>query len=629
MEFIKQFMKFKVKGVIIMSKTMLEEKEYSFESLDKRIWGRLFKIMWEDKKLMILLFIFMVFTALLDIVFPLLNRYALDYYVLGDNSMDNIWIFFSIYVVLSGLQCLNVFLFFNFAARLESRFGKSLREKAFTKLQNLSFSYYDKTANGWLMARLTGDVNRLAEILAWSIVDFVWGIFVMGGIAMVMIAIDFKMALCLLIVVPFVFYICNFFQKKILKAHRKTRAINSKITASFAEGINGAKTTKTLSLEDVNLDEFTHKTKDMKMESIRAAKINAVFQPVVFLFSAIVIAGLLYIGGQQVVLKTIEFGTLTLFINYSNLFFDPLKQIARLLAEFQMAQANAERILGLIDEEVEIVDRDDVIAKYGTLQNPITENFEKIKGNVQFDDVTFYYNEKEVVLDRFSLDVKQGEMVALVGHTGSGKSTIVNMLCRFYEPKKGSILIDGKDYKDRSISWLHSQLGYVLQTPTLFSGSIKENIKYAKPDASDEDMITIAKMVNAHDFIMKMEHGYDSEVGEGGDKLSTGEKQLISFARALLCDPSIIILDEATSSIDTEKEKLIQSAIANLLKNRTSFVVAHRLSTIVNADKIVVLDHGKIIEMGNHETLMAKKAHYYELYTNQYREEQENVILKK
>lgn len=620
-------MKFKAKGGIKMSKTMLEEKEYSFDSLDKRIWGRLFKIMWEDKNLMILLFVFMVFTALLDIVFPLLNRYALDYYVLGENSIDNIWIFFSVYVVLSALQCLNVFFFFKFAARLESRFGKSLREKAFTKLQHLSFSYYDRTANGWLMARLTGDVNRLAEILAWSVVDFVWGIFVMGGIAMVMIAIDIKMALCLLIVVPFVFFVCNYFQKKILKAHRRTRAINSKITASFAEGINGAKTTKTLSLEEVNLTEFIHKTKDMKMESIRAAKINAIFQPVVFLFSAIVIAGLLYIGGQQVLLKTIEFGTLTLFINYSNLFFDPLKQIARLLAEFQMAQANAERILGLIDEEVEIVDRENVIEKYGTLQQPRVENFEKIIGNVVFDDVTFYYNKNEVVLDRFSLDVKQGEMVALVGHTGSGKSTIVNMLCRFYEPKKGRILIDGKDYKDRSISWLHSQLGYVLQTPTLFSGTIRENIKYAKPEASDEEMITIAKMVNAHDFIMNMEDGYDSEIGEGGDKLSTGEKQLLSFARALICNPGIIILDEATSSIDTEKEKLIQTAIAKLLQGRTSFVVAHRLSTIVNADKIIVLDHGKIVEMGTHDTLMAQKGHYFELYTNQYKEEQEKAVL--
>ncbi|MDD3049126.1 MAG: ABC transporter ATP-binding protein [Bacilli bacterium] len=610
-----------------MSKnSILEEKEFSFETLDKRIWSRLIKIMWEDKRLVIQLFIFMILTAILDIIYPLLNRHAIDYYAIEQNSMDTLPMFFIVYVLCSAIQCLNVYLFFKYAARLESNFGKNLRQKAFNKLQNLSFSYFDKTANGWLMARLTGDVNRLAEILAWSIVDFVWGVVVMFGIAVVMLMIDIKMALCLLIIVPFVFMISNYFQKKILKAHRKTRAINSKITASFAEGINGAKTTKTLSLEQVNLEDFISKSSNMKMESIRAARINAMFQPVVFLFSAVVIASLLYIGGNQVLLKTIEFGTLVLFINYANLFFDPLKQIARILAEFQMAQANAERILDLLDEEVEITDREDVIAKYGTLQKPKTDNYEKIRGAVSFKNVTFYYNEKEVVLDNFNLDVKQGEMIALVGHTGSGKSTIVNMLCRFYEPVKGTIEIDGTDYRNRSISWLHSQLGYVLQTPTLFSGTIRENIKYAKPEATDEEMIRIAKMVNAHEFIMQMEGGYDATIGEDGDKLSTGEKQLISFARALLCNPGIVILDEATSSIDTEKEKLIQSAISTLLKGRTSFVVAHRLSTIVDADKIVVLDHGKIVELGTHNELMALKGQYYGLYTNQYREDKQKAI---
>lgn len=612
-----------------MSKqSILEEKEFSFNTLDKRIWFRLIKMMWEDKSLIIKLFIFMILTAVLDVIYPLLNRYAIDHYAIELNRMDTLPLFFLLYVLCAIIQCLNTYLFFKYAARLESNFGKNLRQKAFIKLQNLSFSYFDRTANGWLMARLTGDVNRLAEILAWSIVDFVWGIVLMIGITVVILTIDIKMALCLLIIVPFVFFISNYFQKKILLAHRKTRAINSKITASFAEGINGAKTTKTLSLEQTNLNEFIQKSSSMKIESIRAARINAMFQPVVFLCSAIVIAALLYVGGNQVLLKTIEFGTLVMFVNYANLFFDPLKQIARTLAEFQMAQANAERILDLLDEEVEIKDTEAVIAKYGTLQHPKTEVFGDIKGDVHFQDVTFYYNEKEVVLEHFNLDVKKGEMVALVGHTGSGKSTIVNLLCRFYEPIAGSITIDGVDYRKRSLTWLHSKLGYVLQTPTLFSGTIRANIKYARPDASDEEMMQIAKMVNAHDFIMKMEKGYDTMIGEGGDMLSTGEKQLISFARALLCNPSIVILDEATSSIDTEKEKLIQSAIASLLKGRTSFVVAHRLSTIVNADKIVVLDHGKIVEMGTHKELMKLKGQYYELYTNQYREIKQKESLR-
>lgn len=606
-------------------KSILEEQTYEFDSLDRKIWGRLIKIMWEDKKLVIALFIFMILTAVIDIVLPLLNKQAIDFYVIEQNSRDSLPIFAAIYIGCIIMGCINVYFFFRLAAKLESNFGCNLREKAFVKLQELSFSYYDKTANGWLMARLTGDVNRLAEILAWSIVDFVWGIFVMIGIAAVMLAVDTKLALCLLVVVPFVFYTCSYFQKKILQAHRKTRAINSKITAAFAEGINGAKTTKTLVLEERNLDEFTSKSSQMKKESIHAARINALFQPVVFLFSALVLAMILYVGGKQVLLHTIAFGTLSLFINYANLFFDPLKQIARLLAEFQMAQANAERILGLLDEPVEIIDQKHVIQKYGTLFAPKEEVYEPISGAIRFKDVTFYYNENEIVLDHFSLDVEAGQTIALVGHTGSGKSTVVNLLCRFYEPKSGSIIIDGKDYRERSLGWLHSKLGYVLQTPTLFSGTIKDNIRYANPKASDEDVIRVAKLVSAHDFIMEMDKGYDSEVGEGGDKLSTGEKQLISFARALICNPDIVILDEATSSIDTQKEKQIQKAIATLLKGRTSFVVAHRLSTIVNADKIIVLDHGKIIEMGTHKSLLAKKGHYYELCTNQHEEEKQNA----
>lgn len=609
--------------------SMFKEKEFTFESLDKRIWLRLIKIMIKDKKLIITLFTVMVITAIFDVIFPLMNKFAIDHYVIAHQETSTIPWFIIIYASGIIIQCFTVYLFFREAAKLESRFGKKLREMCFNKLQNLSFSYFDRTANGWLMARLTGDIDRLAEIMAWSIVDFVWGFVVMFGIAGVMIMLNMTMALCLLIVVPFVFLACSYFQKKVLLAHRKTRQINSKITASIAEGINGAKTTKTLCLEEHNHNEFIKVTNAMRKQSIYAARINAMFQPIIYLFSAIVLSALVYIGGGQVLAAAIPFGTLQLFISYTTTFFDPLRQIARLLAEFQMAQANAERILGLLDEPIEIVDRKDVIEKYGTILNPKEENYEEIHGNVTFDHVNFYYNENEIVLDDFYLEVKQGEMIALVGHTGSGKSTIVNLLCRFYEPKKGKIMIDGVDYQDRSIAWLHSQLGYVLQTPTLFSGTIRENIKFGNPEASDEKMVEVTKMVNAHQFITNLEKGYDTEVGEGGDKLSTGEKQLISFARALICDPRIVILDEATSSIDTQKEKMIQEAIVTLLKGRTSFVVAHRLSTIVNADRILVMDHGKIIENGTHDSLMKEKGHYYDLYTNQYREEKEKELLKR
>lgn len=620
-------MKYKVKEVANMANNMFEEKEFHTDTFDKGTWSKVLTILWEHKKQVIPLICFSTLLALVDVVMPLLNRFAIDTYVINKQETETLPLFIGLYVLMILLQCLFVYMFFRLAARIESGFGKNLRKKCFEKLQVLTFAYFDRTANGWLMARITSDTARLAEILAWSCVDVVWGLFVMLGITVVMLIVNWQMALAVLFIVPILWFVSLYFQRRILSAQRKTRKVNSKITAGFAEGINGAKTTKTLGIEKENYDEFQIKTRDMKTYSMRAVKINAIFQPIVFLLSSVVIALLLYLGGNQVLLATIQFGTLSLFVNYANLFFDPLKQIARVLAEVQMAQASAERVVSLLEEEVEIQDRPDVIEKYGTILAPKKENFEPLYGEVDFDHVDFYYNEKEKILTDFNLHVKQGEMIALVGETGSGKSTIVNLLCRFYEPKGGHIHIDKKDYQDRSVGWLHSHIGYVLQTPNLFSGTIKDNIRYGRPEASDEEVVEVAKLIHAHDFISRMDVGYNSEVGEGGDRLSTGEKQLISFARAILSNPSIVILDEATSSIDTESEKAIQHAIQKLLENRTSFVVAHRLSTIVEADKIVVLQHGKILELGNHKELMSKQGYYYELFTSQYIEEKQNELL--
>ncbi len=600
-----------------MSKSILKEEESDLKSLDKTIWMKLIRILLVDKKIVVQSIAIILFMSCIDIFLPYLNKFAIDYYITSQNGYNYIGYFIIVYLTCIILQSINVYLSFKRMAILESNFGKRLRKMAFHKLQNLSFSYYDRTANGWLVARLTGDVNRLAEILAWGIFDFGWGIFLMTGILITMFVINAKMACVLLVLMPFVFIVSRYFQKKILLAQRKSRTINSKITASFAEGINGAKTTKTLHLERRNANDFFETSSEMKSYSLRAAKINALFQPMIYLFSAIVIAALLQIGGIDLQNNTITFGTLALFINYAQMFFDPLKMIARLLAEFQMAQANAERILGLLEEEVEIVDTDDVIEQYGTLMQPKKHNYVSIMGNIEFKNIDFYYKKDEIILENFNFKAKAGEMIALVGHTGSGKSTLVNLLSRFYEPKSGEILIDDIDYRKRSLGWLHSQLGYVLQTPTLFSGTIKENIAYGMKNASDEKIMEVAKLVNAHGFIMELQKGYETSIGEGGDLLSTGEKQLISFARALLCDPKIIILDEATSSIDTQKEQLIQEAMQVLLQNRTSFVVAHRLSTIEKADIILVMDHGKIVEQGSHKHLLSLKGSYYDLYQKQ------------
>lgn len=597
--------------------SILKEKEYTEEKFDLTLWKKIIKILMEHKKHVYLLILFNVFIAMSDVIFPLMNRSAINDFAINKGQDTSLTAFCIFYVIMIIFKSFSLFMFFQFAGHIESDFGKNLRKKCFDRVQQLSFPYFDRTANGWIMARISSDCSRIAETLAWSFVDLFWGIFLIVELTIVMLVIDWKMACAVLVIVPILFVISLYFQKRILRAQRETRKANSFVTAGFSESINGAKTTKTLGVERKNYEEFMTKTHSFKMYSLKAIFLNSIFQPIVFLLAALVIAMLMTIGGQEVLLGAIEFGTLSLFINYADLFFEPLKQIARIMSELQVAQANGERIISLIEEPIEITDREDVIEKYGTLLNPKTENYEELHGDVDFNHVEFYYNENEPVLTDFDLHVKQGNMIALVGETGSGKSTIVNLLCRFYEPKNGEIWIDGHNVQDRSIGWLHSNIGYVLQSPTLFSGTILDNIRFGRPDATEEEVIEVAKLIHAHDFIMKTEKGYHSQVGEGGDLLSTGEKQLISFARALLSNPRIVILDEATSSIDTESEKLIQNAIATLLKDRTSFVVAHRLSTIVDADQILVLDHGKIMEQGTHTELMNLKGMYYELFTSQ------------
>ncbi|MDD4835412.1 MAG: ABC transporter ATP-binding protein, partial [Lutispora sp.] len=419
------------------------------------------------------------------------------------------------------------------------------------------------------------------------------------------------------------------FQQKILKAHRKIRKINSRITGALNEGITGAKTTKTLVREEENLQEFKELTLSMYNSSVKAAVYSAIYLPLVLTLGSIGTGMAMWYGGKAVILESISYGTLVLFISYTIQFFEPVMDLARIFSELQSAQASAERIISLIDTEPEITDTTEVLERYGDAFNPKPENWPEIKGNIVFKNVSFSYKDGEKVLEDFNLNVKAGQSIALVGETGSGKSTIVNLLCRFYEPERGEILIDGTNYKERSQAWLQSNLGYVLQAPHLFSGTVWDNIRYGKLDAEEDDIIRAAKMVNAHEFIMKLEKGYETEVGEGGNRLSTGEKQLVSFARAILADPRIFVLDEATSSVDTETEKIIQDAIQKVLKGRTSFIIAHRLSTIRSSDRILVISDGKMIEDGNHTKLMEEKGHYYRLYTNQFLQEQESEILGK
>ncbi len=568
----------------------------------------------------------MLVISAIEVSLPLMIKYAIDTFIVPGQT-EGLMTFGIRYMALIVVMSAIVFVFIALAGKVEMDLVYVLRRDGFEKLQKLSYSYYDKNATGRIMSRLTSDITRVGEIVAWGLVDFVWSISMMAGIMVIMFITNWKLALAVMAVIPVLIGISIFFQEKMLKTHRVIRKINSRITGAFNEGILGAKTSKVLNREGENINEFGELTGTMKRKSVQAAIFSALYLPMVIGLGAVGTVLVLGLGGTWVADLTVSLGTLVLFLNYTVRFFDPVREFARVFAEMQSAQAALERIISLIDAEPDIVDSAEILDKYGDFGEKIETAGDGVAGHITFDDVTFHYTPEEPVLTNFSLDVAAGETIALVGETGSGKSTIVNLACRFYEPISGKILIDGVDYRERSQHWLHAHLGYVLQSPHLFSGSILENIRYGRLDATDEEVKEAARIVDAEGFILRLEADYHTEVGEGGTKLSTGEKQLISFARAVLANPRIFILDEATSSVDTETEMKVQNAIEKVLEGRTSFIIAHRLSTIRNADRILVIEKGRVIESGSHDQLMNRHGHYYTLYRNQYIEEREMELL--
>ncbi len=608
-----------------------EEQDYTQRfslSLWKNILRYAKEYYWDLGKLAVV----MAITAGCDVVFPLMTTYAIDHFIPNLNhpgTMEGVPGFVAVYLALLLLQVATIYYFLYLGGKIEVGVCYTIRKQAFRKLQELPFSYYDRMPVGYLMSRMTSDTQRLAETIGWSLLDLAWGAVMLTAASITMLVLNWKMALIVMLVVPPLAVISWWFQQRILKAYRAVRKTNSQITGAFNEGIMGAKTTKTLVREEMNMEEFTNLTHEMKKSSVRAASLSAVYLPIVVALGSLATAYALWQGGHAVLIGGMTLGVLQAFINYTVQFFEPIRNIANVFAEMQSAQAAAERVLTLLETEPDIVDSPDVEAKFGDNFHPKKENWPALKGDVEFCHVDFQYKEGEKVLSDFNLKINAGETIALVGPTGAGKSTVVNLICRFYEPTAGEIKIDGVNYKERSQLWLQSNLGYVLQEPRLFSGTIRDNIRYARLDASDEEIENAARMVNAEPFILKMEKGYDTDVGEGGSRLSTGEKQLISFARAILADPRIFVLDEATSSVDTQTEQIIQHAISKVLTGRTSFIIAHRLSTVRTADRILVIDDGRIKEMGSHSELLRKKGAYYNLYTNQFQEEQAMEILGK
>jgi ATP-binding cassette subfamily B protein len=500
--------------------------------------------------------------------------------------------------------------------------GRDMKKASFDHLQTLSFSYYNQNSVGYIHARVMSDTGRIGGLVSWGLMDGVWNVTYLVGAIVVMLSINWKLALMVLVIVPITALFSTYFQKKLVWLNRKIREINSRITGNFNEGITGAKTTKTLVVEKKMEKDFNETSEEMTRTSIRAAHFRALFTSLISFASYLALALVLWQGGYITMEQVIELGTLSVFMSYAQGMMEPIQWIVRAVSDLVMVQVNVERFTRLMETESDVADTPEVMEKYGDAFEPKKENWEPLHGDIEFKDVSFKYPDgDEYILEHFDLKVPQGTNVAIVGETGAGKSTLVNLVCRFFEPTSGQILIDGRDARERSQLWLHSNIGYVLQTPHLFSGSVLENLRYGKPDATMEEIEAAVKSVSADGVIARMEKGYDSDVGEGGDLLSTGEKQLISFARAILADPRIFVLDEATSSIDTVTEKLIQDAIANLMKGRTSFVIAHRLSTIRQADVILVVKDGKIIERGTHLELMAMKGYYFNLYTRQFQEE--------
>lgn len=580
----------------------------------------------EHKKIFVWMIITTALASVIDSVYPLFNQYALNHFI-ARHTLDTIVIFTLGYIVMIIAQCLLNFVSCFFCGKIEMNINKDLRNASFNHLQELSFAYFNQNNVGYIHARVMSDTGRIGEMVSWILMDTLYQVTYLIFVFVNMFLIEPRLAFLLALVVPAGVLISMFFQKHLVVLNRKVREMNSTITGDFNEGITGAKSIKTMVIEDRINEDFDEDTSKMEEISITTRRYRALFISLVSLMSSVALALVLWKGGSLTLQKVILIGTLSVFMSYAINMLEPVQNIIGNISVLISTQVNIERLTNLLNEKSDVADSEEVIEKYGDTFHPKKENWESLHGDVEFKDVSFRYPDgEEMVLENFNLVVPQGTNVAIVGETGAGKSTLVNLVCRFFEPTKGQVLIDGRDARERSQLWLHSNIGYVLQTPHLFSGTVRDNLRYGNPDADDETIWNALKLVNAEGVIAKMDKGLDSEVGEGGDLLSTGEKQLLSFARAILADPRILVLDEATASIDTLTEKAIQDAIFTVIKGRTSFVIAHRLSTIVDSDVILVVKDGKIIERGRHTELMAARGYYYQLYTRQYEEMVTNMV---
>ena len=586
--------------------------------------GRILPYLAKVKKLLLIMVFFGLMGSLTDIILPLFQRYALDHFV-GQGVFDTVVIFVILYILTVLAAAVSNYIACALATIAEMRTNRELRQLGFAHLQTLSFSYFNQNSVGYIHARLMSDTSRIGSLVSWTLVDCVWRISYLVGAVVVMVALDPKLAAMVLAILPLLVVLYSIFQKRLIRVNREIREVNSQITGNFNEGITGAKTIKSLAIEEKMEARFTGDTQTMRKKSVQASRLRGLFSGTMNLASSVALAIVLWKGGY---IATEELGTFSVFMSYAQGMMEPLRWLVDIISDLITTQVNIERFTDLLAVRSDVVDTPEVIERYGDILNPKRGNWEELVGDIEFEDVTFQYPDgDETVLAHFSLKIPFGTHLAIVGETGAGKSTLVNLVCRFYEPTQGRVLIDGRDARERSQLWLHSAIGYVLQTPHLFSGTVRENLLMGNPQATEDQIWDALRTVSADTVIDHLEKGLDTDVGEGGDLLSTGEKQLISFARAILADPKILILDEATASVDTLTEARIQAALEAVTAGRTCLMIAHRLSTVRDADMILVVRNGRIVEQGTHSQLLALQGYYYELYARQYEDETTANIL--
>lgn len=562
------------------------------------------------KQMIPLVVVLMIIGTITKLAVPYLTGAAIDQAIAPEKGSPSLSMLYKITItvlVLYIIQYITGIFRIKYTNIIGQRVIYDLRADLFRHIQRLSFNFYDKRPAGSVLVRVTNDVNSLQDLFTNGVVNLLIDCVQLAGIVVILLLINWKLGLAVIVTVPIMFFISTALRVRIRRAWQEVRTKNSRINSHLNESIQGIRVTQAYTQEEENMKFFDHMNADSKKSWDKASAMNQAFGPLIEITGGFGSLILFWLGATLIQSGELTVGLLIAFSNYVGNFWEPINRLGQMYNQLLVAMASSERIFEFIDEKPNIDDA------------PNAKKLPQIKGDIKLEKVVFEYEKGRQALKGIDLDVKAGQSIALVGHTGSGKSTIINLLSRFYDITDGKITIDGNDIRQVTVESLRHQIGMVLQDTFIFSGTIRDNIRFGRLDATDEEIEEVAKAVDAHEFIINMPNGYDTEVEERGNMLSMGQRQLLSFARALLADPRILILDEATASIDTETELKIQDALKVLLKGRTSFIVAHRLSTIRHADLIVVLDHGRIIEEGNHSQLMNMQGTYHGLIEAQYK----------